>query len=211
MREMLRASFASGVDGVILLSILATATMATGLGLLRDVPALIAVEQILHLRPETITPDELSKRLLTTYDGSDRLQKIRLIDHFVASNEPALINNVVQLLLLRKDPAKAGLLAVNILEPATYRYQDNRLVLLLAREYLDGKHRLQNLDLAFQLLTRPSLKDNARADYFLGILYSNENFDKFDREKSISFLKSASRKGIKSADDVLKKMAQKKI
>ncbi|MGB8818204.1 MAG: hypothetical protein WCC66_09830, partial [Rhizobiaceae bacterium] len=110
----------------------------------------------------------------------------------------------------RKDPAKAGMLAVNILEPAAYRYQDNRLILLLAREYLDGKHRMQNLDLAFQLLNRPSLKDNARADYFLGVLYSKENFDKFDIQKSISYLKNASRKGIKSADDLLKKINQNK-
>lgn len=206
----MRERFLSGVDGVIMLSIVATASISTGVALMRDTPALIALEQFLRVRPERITPDELSARLLTTYDGSDRLQKIRLIDHFVASNDTALINNVVQLLLLRKDPAKAGMLAVNILEPAAYRYQDNRLILLLAREYLDGKHRMQNLDLAFQLLNRPSLKDNARADYFLGVLYSKENFDKFDIQKSISYLKNASRKGIKSADDLLKKINQNK-
>lgn len=130
------------------------------------------------------------------------------IETFISGLSPQQVLEICLDLLSRKDPNKAGPLAILLAKAAARRYKSSRLFLLIAFEYINGNSVDKNFDQALEILQRAEFKENRLADYYRGLWWSDLTNPARDTNRAYFYLKKAEAQGVVEASTVLGRLGE---
>lgn len=171
-----------------------------------DSPKLQSLEIALGLKPATNQLTTSVDSLLTAASLAGNTGADKIIYSFIASHSPNQIAATANVLFAKSDTALAGPLAMQIAETAASRYDDNRLYLMVANQYITGKAVAKNLVKAKAILEMTALESEILTDFYLGRIWIDDANPSRDIDKAAFHYKNAADKGYAPARAALEKI-----